>query len=324
MVEEAERLLGLRLLGPSRIAFDHAEAAGEDANRCSGGRWMAAMLAGDFAAAWRESDLLRARGAEDPHRFWDGKDLRGKRVIVRCLHGLGDAVQMLRYAPALAAMAGTVVWEVPPAMVELTRCFAGVSDVVTWGKGAPEVKPEWDSQVEVMELPYLFRTELASLPLAQRYCAVPLAETQRVKECMQGSSGIGLIWSGGRWDPARSIPFEMLRPLLGHGRLWNLQGGGGQSEGTGLWDVRDCCSDGLLTLAGTIANLRLVITVDTLAAHLAGAMGKPVWVLLQKEADWRWLAEGGTSPWYPTMRLFRQDRRGDWADVIERVCKELA
>ena len=121
---------------------------------------MAHMLAGNFAAAWRESDAIRQRGAPDPHRYWTGDDLRGQRVILRCLHGYGDAVQFLRYVPRLRALASHLVVEVPPAMMEIASCFDGVDDVITWGAGAPAVPPEWNAQVEVMELPYLFRTEL--------------------------------------------------------------------------------------------------------------------------------------------------------------------
>ena len=123
-----------------------------------GGRWTAHMLTGNFAAAWRESDTIRAGGAPDPHRFWAGENLRGRRVMLRCLHGYGDAVQFLRYAPRLQRTASRLTVEVPPAMMEIARYFCGVDDVITWGVDAPARAPSWDVQVEVMELPYLFRT----------------------------------------------------------------------------------------------------------------------------------------------------------------------
>ena len=326
-VDEAERLLRERQLPLAWTAFNASEAAGEDPNRCCGGRWTVAMLRGDFEAAWGESDALRARGAIDPHRFWNGESLRNKRVIVRCLHGFGDTVQMLRYAPALKEEASSVVWEVAPRFVELATCFDGVDKVVTWGEGAPEVATEWDVQAEVMELPYIFRTVQGSLPLAEGYCKVPHDEVAGVRDRMRARRPcVGLVWAGGEWNPARSLPFTALRPLLDERGIafWNLQGGASRKAGVGLPDATNVFGDGVLALAATIAKLDLVITVDTLAAHLAGAMGKPVWVMLQKEADWRWLAEGERTAWYPTMRLFRQEHRGDWDGIIKQICIALA
>src|SRR6202023_742080 len=146
-------------------AFDRAEAAGADADQCADGRWLVSMLRGNYEWAWRESDAIRRRGAHDPHRYWNGEPLRDKRVIVRCLHGYGDTVQGMGYAPALRELAAAVTWEVPPRMAELARCFAGVDRVVDWT--APPSRAEWDVQVEVTELPYIFRTQLAALPIAR-------------------------------------------------------------------------------------------------------------------------------------------------------------
>ena len=297
----------------------------EQEDRESGERWIAAMLRGDFEGAWQESDRLRSRGAADPHRFWDGRDVRAKRVIVRCLHGFGDAVQMMRYAPMLAARAQSVVWEVAPGLVELAQCFEGIEEVVTWGKGAPALAPVWDSQIEVMELPYLFRTVVQDLPVAELYCRVPLEAARRARACMGPGPRVGVVWAGGEWDPGRSIPFAALEPLLALGEMWSLQGGEAHREGVaaGLRDARAACGDGLISLAAAIAEMDLVITVDTLAAHLAGALRRPVWVMLQREADWRWQSEGERSAWYPSMRLFRQMRQGDWASVVEQICQEM-
>ena len=246
-------------------------------------------------------------------------------MIVRCLHGFGDAVQMLRYAPKLAATAKSVVWEVAPRLVELARCFAGVEQVITWGEPAPAIAPEYETQVEVMELPYLFRTALADLPIAERYCRLPAERLLHVDDCIGKSSRrrVGLVWAGGEWNRSRSIPFAALAPLFPLAECWNLQGGVDRHAGKALPDATAVCGDGLLALAATIANLDLVITVDTLAAHLAGALGKPVWLLLQQQADWRWQAAGSTSPWYPAMRLFRQTVQGDWMAVVQQVCREL-
>ncbi len=294
-------------------------------DQASARRWMHAMQTGDFEGAWRESDAIRLRGADDPHRFWQGEDVRGKRIIVRCLHGFGDTVQMLRYAPALACQAESVLWEVPPRTVELARYFLGVKCVTTWG----EEERAWDAQVEVMELPYLLRTTLQDLPIATSYLSLPEAVLAKTAAAMGQTllPRIGLVWAGGDWNPARSIPLALADPLLSLPgvELWSLQGGAAAEEakGTLMRDATAICGAGQLALAGTIANLDLVITVDTLAAHLAGAMGKPVWVMLQAAADWRWMNKRTDSPWYPSMQLFRQPAQGDWEGLVSVVAAAL-
>jgi hypothetical protein len=276
------------------------------------------MLAGNFAAAWRESDAIRRRGAPDPNRFWAGEGLSGKRVILRCLHGYGDAVQFLRYVPRISALASHLIVEVPPAMVELARFFRGVDEVITWGDGAPATHARWDVQVEVTELPYLFRTEAHELPLAVDYLHLPF----RTEIDRSPAPAVGVVWGAGEWNRGRSIPYPLLQPLteLSECEFWNLQGGHSRR----LWNGKLCCGDGILALASAIAQLDLVITVDTLAAHLAGAMGKPAWVFLQYAADWRWMTGRSDCLWYPSLSLFRQPRSGDWGSLISTVRQELA
>lgn len=326
---EAERLLCQRELPQALAAFHHAEKLGGEANRCAAGRWMTAMLSGDFTTAWLESDRIRGRGAPDPHRFWNGEDLAGARVIVRCLHGLGDTVQMLRYAPMLRKLASNLIVEVPPHFVPLAPFVHDVDKIITWGCSAPAQPPAWDVQVEIMELPYLFRTTHPELPVAERYIDLPASIIAQAAAAMQPEvhPRVGLVWAGGEWNPARSIPVSLLAPLLEDDTIqfWSLQGGPASAEAAacGLRDATALCGDGLVPLAATIANLDLVITVDTLAAHLAGALGKPVWLMLQYEADWRWMTARDDSPWYPTMRLFRQPTSGDWPAVVNKVRKEL-
>ena len=325
----AEALLTERRLTDAWAAFDQAQALGATIDRCDAGRWMTAMFTGDFDSAWRTSDLLRARNAPDPHRFWNGEDIHGARLIVRCLHGLGDTVQMLQYAPRLSAQAASVVFEVPPRLLPLAACFQGVREAVTWGRFAPRQPPPWDVQVEVMELPYLFRVTPNDLPIATRYLELP-AESKHETAMKMGPSEsirVGLVWAAGEWNPERSIPLAALRPLLDIQafEFWNLQGGPAAAEAdtTRMRNAGAVCGDGLLALAATIANLDLVITVDTLAAHLAGALGTPAWLLLQQAADWRWMTARSDTPWYPHTRLFRQRREGDWNSVVEAVLLAL-
>ncbi len=328
-LQRAEALLLERRLTDASEAFDRAETMGVSPDRCDAGRWMVAMFGGNFDFAWSVSDALRARSAPDPHRLWNGKDIRGTRLIVRCLHGLGDTVQMLRYAALLNAQAASVVFEVPPRLLDLATCFEGVQKVITWGELAPGRLPSWDMQVEVMELPYLFRTALRDLPFATRYLKLPEKEVRATADRMGTSDSlrIGLVWAAGEWNPERSIPLAVLNPLLQIKGLefWNLQGGcaAAEASNTSMRNAADLCGDGLVALAATIANLDLVITVDTLAAHLAGALGTPAWVLLQQTADWRWMHARDDSPWYPQMRLFRQRREGEWKLVVDAVLLAL-
>ena len=331
LLAEAEDTLTRRDLPAALAVFDRAEAAGAEPDRCSAGRWMAHVLLGDYRSAWRESDATRRRGTPDPHRFWDGEEITGKRVIVRSLHGFGDAMQMLRFAPMLASRAQSLMIEVAPRLVELARCIGGVSEVITWGVEAPDTPPAWDVQCEVMELPYLFRIAAADLPVATGYVTVPepvLEQTRvRMGPRLAGRRRIGIVWAASEWDPERSVPLALLEPLLARedAEFWNLQHGelGLSMSGVPMRSATEICGDGLLALAATINQLDLVITVDTLAAHLAGALGRPAWLLLQHAADWRWMHGREDSPWYPTLRLFRQPAPGDWPCVIEAVQRAL-
>jgi hypothetical protein len=331
LLQDAEECLDRRDLGIAARGFDAAEWMGADGDRCAAGRWMAAMLQGDFGRAWRESDAIRRRGAPDPHRLWSGDEICGKRVIVRCLHGFGDAVQFLRYASALRARAAEVIYEVAPRFMELARCFDSVNRVITWGKDAPERLPEWDVQMEVMELPYFFRTEMRDLPVAERYLRIP-EQARTIAARAMGQSDrirVGLVWSAGVWNLSRCVPFRVLAPILKSEEFefWNLQGEGESVEppagDRGLLREVSGCRNNLLTLAAVISQLDLVITVDTLAAHLAGALGIPAWVMLQYAADWRWMTGTSESPWYKSLRLFRQPRPGDWLSVVGEIRASL-
>ena len=285
------------------------------------------MLSGHFESAWQESDAIRSRGLPDSQRLWHGQDVAGKRVIVRCLHGYGDAVQFLRYAPLLHAMASRLIVEAPPRLMQLAQCFNGIDQLVTWGADAPPQPPAWDAQVEVMELPYLFRTQLDELPLFTNYLHLPGTPTLSLDR--SPSLRVGVARTAGSWNPARAIPSETLRPLFAIAgcEFWNLQGGPHNASGVHPADTPmhedSRCRDSIAGLAALISELDLVITVDTLAAHLAGALGVKTWLLLQFEADWRWMHGRGDSPWYPSMQLFRQPVPGDWNAVVASVCREL-
>lgn len=332
LADQADRALAAEDLQTALALFDRAEPGVRDPDRCAGGRWMVHMLQGDFLGAWHESDAIRGRGRPDPHRFWNGESLDGKRVILRSLHGFGDAVQMFRFLPRLAEQATSLVVEVAPRLVPLAPYFAGIGEVITWGADAPKVLPAWDVQMEVMELPYALRVASEDLRPQQGYLQLPASERARVGRLMRGQSqpNVGLVWSAGEWNPTRSLPFGEMAALLDTpgATFWSLQGEperGAWIRNGGDARCRDSfvCGEGLLAMAAAVEQLDLLITVDTLAAHLAGALGVPCWLLLQHRADWRWMVARDDTPWYPSLRLWRQTQDGGWRALLLRVHNEL-
>jgi tetratricopeptide (TPR) repeat protein len=306
--------------------------------------WMSHMLRGDFARAWRQADADRERrraagisGAGWPRHMrpvWDGGDLAGARVLVRCYHGLGDTIQFARYLTLLAGRAARVGIEAQPELIPLLRTLPGAIDFVPLG---PEDHPPahfgCDTESDITELPHAFRTELATIPAAIPYLHVDRRRAEearrRIATIASGRRRVGLVWAAGAWKPERSLPLKALAPLAGIPGvvLVNLQRGleyrrwRATPEAPLMVEIFD--SDAIADAAATIAALDLVITVDTMVAHLAGALGARVWLLLHVAADWRWLLDRADSPWYPTMRLFRQERPGDWGPVIAAVTAAL-
>ena len=330
-LERAQALLMERQLVASLAAYRRAEMLGADLDACAGGLWQALMLMGDMEGAWKESDAIRERGGPDPHRFWDGTSVRAKTVMVRCLHGFGDTIQMLRYMPGLREVAEHVVLEVPPRLLPLMRALSLATDerleIITWEQQSMAAAPAWEMQIEVMELPYIFRTCENDLPISAGYVRLPEEEVRRVGDGMgvRTDVQVGLVWTAGEWNQERAIDPVLLQPLLkNRATFWSLVHGshrhGMRSVGT-EGNLRDAemFGEGILPMAAVVANLDLVITTDTLAAHLAGAMERPVWVLLPYAGYWRWMSDPERSAWYPSMRLFRQSSPGDWGGVVARV-----
>jgi hypothetical protein len=288
---------------------------------------MRCMRRGDLDGAWRISDALlrqrRGRSSACLQRheqwIWDGTPLAGRHVLVRCYHGLGDTIQFIRYLPAVNAIASRVTVWVQPQLVSLVRRMAGAHDVLPLHDGAPPV--DYDVDVEVMELPYVFRSSLRSLPAQVPYLhAGPSTSIAR-----DGRLAVGLVWQAGHgWDSRRSVASSLLGSLadMPDVQLHLLQRGPALASCADLGIVSG--SDDVDRAAGVMTALDLVISVDSMPAHLAGALGRPVWTLLHRDADWRWMEGREDSPWYPTMRLFRQHRAGEWEPVIERVAHELA
>jgi hypothetical protein len=288
-------------------------------------RWLWHMRGGEMERAWQISDALVAArgGASSAHLprheqpVWDGTPVDGKRVLVRCYHGLGDTLQFIRYAEPLSRVAREVIVWAQPALIPLLRSVRGIHRLLPLHDGAPDA--EYNVDVEVMELPHLFRSTLDTIP-----ARVPYIHAPKAKLPGDGNLAVGLVWRAGDWDDRRSVPSPLLVQLgdIGGVTLHILQRGPALDElppGFGVLSG----SDDVLRTASVIRALDLVVTVDSMPAHLVGALGMPVWTLLHSDADWRWMVGHDDSPWYPTMRLFRQDRPGDWEPVIARVAAEL-
>jgi hypothetical protein len=295
----------------------------QDIPKESSGDWMTHMRRGAFEEAWKFSDeVLRSRAGipcwhlpRHVQYIWDGSSLENKRVLVRCYHGLGDTIQFIRFAPLLKQIAREViVWAQAP-LIPLLESVPGIDRLLPLHDGTPEV--EYDADVEIMELSHIFRTTLETIPSAIPYLH---ADPMPLPEREEGSKAVGLVWRAGDWDERRSMSFSLLEPLgnIPGMQFYSLQG---NAEANG-WHPGFSINPGEFSLhdyARVIRSLDLLITVDTMPAHLAGALGVPVWALLHAEADWRWMDHREDSPWYPTMRLFRQEEQGDWEGLIRRV-----
>jgi hypothetical protein len=287
---------------------------------------MSFMRRGEFDAAWRVSDaLLDARRGQTcwhwPRHFqyvWDGTSLEGRRVLVRCYHGLGDTVQFIRYAPLLRSIAEKVVVWAQPGLIPLLTTVEGIDRLLPLHDGEPEVA--YDVDVEVMELPYVFRTTLQTIPRR-----VPYVFGQRRNARSHPPRKVGVVWKAGGWNERRSMPAAMMATLneVPGVELRVLQNHAAAEEWPGPMSQRQC-AEPVTELAAAILDLDLLITIDSLAAHLGGALGVPTWTLLPKDPDWRWMENRADSPWYPTMRLWRQSRAGDWESVMHDVRTELA
>jgi hypothetical protein len=285
--------------------------------------WIECMRIGNFAGAWSASDAAmrqrhRSTAAVPRHlqAVWDGSPLDGQRVLVRCYHGLGDTIQFARYFPALRARARELIVWAQPTLLPLLGTMPGIDRLLPLHDGAPDA--DYDVDVEIMELPYVFRSTIETIPAVVPYLHPGTADISR----SQGPA-VGLVWRAGDWAPYRSIPFARLAPLLHLPVTWYvLQAGTGRNECPETFGIPATASDPLST-ARLMTALDLVITVDSMPAHLSGALGTTTWTLLPWNADWRWMLTRTDSPWYPTMRLFRQECDGDWSQVIDQVASCL-
>jgi len=303
---------------------------------------LALLLAGDLAAGWPEYAWRRlAEGGPRrsfPRPAWDGGDLAGRTILLHAEQGLGDVLQFIRYLPWIKARGAAVtIVESPTALLRLLRGVAGIDRLIPTGGAA---LPEHDRHAPLPELPHLFATTEDTIPAAVPYLSPePELVAMWRERLAAGPPGlkVGIAWQGnphGRIDRGRSPPLAALAPLAAVPgvRLISLQRRDGLEQLAGLPGGMvieslgdDVDTGGAFTdTAAIMATLDLVISSDTAIAHLAGALGVPAWVALKRVPDWRWQLGRADSPWYPTLRLFRQSRDGDWDGVFRAIAAALA
>jgi len=288
--------------------------------------------------AWRWRRMANAhRVPAEPLAWPDPRAWRGRRVLLFAEQGLGDSLQFLRYVPMVVACGAVVVVEVDRPLVRLARTLPGQPVVVAVG----DAVPPHDVAVPLMHLPWAFETEVATIPTAVPYFDADPAAVAEWRARLAGLPGlkVGLVWAGEarpeaamahRIDRRRSLPLAALAPLASAAGVSfvSLQKGvpSGQAAapppGMVLHDWTAELAD-FADTAALMAALDVVISADTSPLHLAGALGRPVWLLDRYDACWRWLRDRDDSPWYPTLRRFRQTAPGDWAGVMERVAAAL-
>jgi tetratricopeptide (TPR) repeat protein len=291
---------------------------------------------GRLEEGWQEYEwrwkLKKAPPCPHPLPAWDGAPLPGGTVVLWAEQGLGDTLQFVRYAALVKARVGTVLLDCPGPLRGLLASCPGVDGLVSQSTPVPQGAV----QAPLLGLPRLLKTMLENAPATVPYLFADAALRERWREKVGPARGlkVGLFWQGNpqhAGDRYRSVRLEQLRPLAAvpDVRLFSLQKGQGAEQLAELapelqiTDLGSQISSDFRDTAAALANLDLVVSVDTAVAHLAGALGVPVWLLLPFNPDWRWLREREDSVWYPTARLFRQQRWGDWDGVVARVAEAL-
>lgn len=304
------------------------------------GHWnlsVALLASGNYLDGWREYEWrFRKAGPVVERKFdqprWDGADMHGKTILLHAEQGFGDTIQFIRYVPLLAEQGATVVVECQvPILKELLHSVAGVSDVVAFG----EPLPHFDCHLPLMSLPLAFGTTLETIPSRVPYLSASSEKIDLWRRRLGTSTKkrVGLAWYAKQsqvLNRKRTCPLHFFAPLwaVPDVEFYTLQIGDGADQldefrsGHEIIDLTNHIRD-FADTAAIMANLDMVITIDTAAAHLAGALGVHSWVVLPHVAEWRWLNNRDDSPWYPTMRLFRQPSPGDWPSLMDTVAGAL-
>ena len=316
--------------------YDHSLALRPDHVEVRFNRSIAYLTLGDFARGWPEyearlqTEQLKKSQREYPVPRWTGQPLAGKGILLVAEQGLGDGLQFLRYAEPLAKLGARVVVHPPAALVRLARTAPGVADVIDQPNAAVRV----DFHCPLLSVPMGLKTTLDTIPNRVPYLTPPADAVAKWRERMKPVPGfkVGIVWQGNpehagdRWRSVLLSRFAPLAAVPGVTLCSVQKGHGSEQLKTCDFPVLDLGAelDGdLADTAGLFVNLDLVLGIDTAPLHLAGALGLPAWIALAFNNDWRWLRDRDDSPWYPTMRLFRQPALGDWNGVFARLADEL-
>jgi Tfp pilus assembly protein PilF len=324
-------------LHPAIAAFEKAIAMDPNFATAHWNLGFCLLLLGDYSRGlveyewrWRTGTVVIPRNFRRPQ--WDGGTLAGKRIFLHAEQGLGDAIHMSRYVPLVAERGGRVILECPATLIPLLRELPGLAEIVPVG----QQPPDFDLHCPLMSLPLVFGTTLQTIPREIPYLHADAELARKWAEKMPAdpqSPRVGLVWAGqpnNKNDHNRSIRLEQLAPLAAAKRVrfFSVQKGAASQQAKNPpaeMTITDFTAEihNFADTAAMVSNLDLVITVDTAVVHVAGAIGRPVWIMVPIRPDWRWLIKGDATPWYPATRIFRQNERGNWGDVIERVSSEL-
>ena len=326
-------------------------------------RSISLLLTGNFKEGWEEyewrfrnlNDQTKKWNEKDAHR-WDGSSFVGRRLLVVDEQGIGDTRQFIRYLPMVKELGGTVIFETIESLMRLLENFQGIDEL--WHRSSVERSDlAFDLYIPLMSLPGIFNTTLKTIPDRVPSIFPDTTKTQYWRrQIKKGKIKVGIVWAGktsadyrqnrmsglehvdlgwagqpaSKFASKRLARLEYFLPLtkIEGIQLYGLQKGNAADQArtfSGSVDVINLCEEStdFSGVAAAMENFDLIISVDTALAHLAGAMGKPVWVLVPFVPDWRWMLVREDSPWYPTMRLFRQPEKDEWEDVFQRVAKEL-
>ncbi|MCP5002399.1 MAG: tetratricopeptide repeat protein [Planctomycetes bacterium] len=320
-------------------AFKKAIASRSDYEDARFNMSMLLLLTGSFTEAWPEYERRLHTKAYGLRTFeqpkWDGSPLNGKRILVHSEQGLGDTIQFVRYLPLVQSRGGHVIFECWPQLLRLLDNCSGINKIIETTT-SDEPFEEFDCHIPLMSLPGIFDTGLETIPSGVPYIVADPGLVGNWHKRFSGNNyfKIGLVWSGNPKNRKihfkKSCTLSAFSPLsrISGLQLYSLQKGPASvetldpPEGMDIINLEEELRD-FSDTAAVIVNLDLVISVDTAVAHLAGALGKPVWTILPSSPDWRWLLRRNDSPWYPGMRLFRQAHPGDWDGVVDRVGQAL-
>jgi len=315
--------------------FDHVLEQDPGYKDCRWDRALTYLMAGDFKNGFADYDARWDLEHSPPRQFaqhrWEGGSLSGKTLFIHREQGFGDALQFVRLIPAIKKrFGGTIILESQPELIRLFQDLEGVDQHVAFGTKPPA----FDVWIPLMSLGKVLQLEEDNIPGEIPYIPAPENKRFRVRPAQDGGLNIAITWGGSpthKNDRRRSAHVERFLPLLAHknNTIFSLQKGD-RSKELDECGARPLIIDAAREIkdfydsADLISQMDLIITVDTSVAHLAGAMGKPVWLLLPYTPDWRWMLKREDSPWYPQMRLFRQKSAGDWDNVFKKVYQAMA